>query len=406
MERARDLIALGDYEGAMGEYERLERRSPGDERALCGKALVFISRYDLDGALRCMARVVSGRPDAGYAHGMAGAILHELDRGEQALECCEAMLYFDPGEISAYVKKAQILSGMGREKECRDAIDECLGAAWSGRESPKEVRRLRLMKGRMDGGGPEFAYADGETFVPGMWELLDAALGPGGWGDGDEPDLEGAVRAGIADFEACMECLDGLAGRFPGAVAPLCMKGMLLSGEDRADEAAACYDAAIRISPGEMLAYSSKCDLLADAGDLAGVVECLGEAAGAEPADAENARMQEEMRDLLGSLERGGQYPDSEPFAGMAATAKWMAGRRSGLDAAAMANAALELIRGAAGAREGAPPGGSRFPPGLIGGPGRGPRVGEAPARGARGTGKRSGAAGRGRSRMRPGRRR
>ena len=318
----------------MREYESLEMRSRGDERALCGMALAHIGLGDPDGAIRRISDVVSSRPGAGYAHGMAGVVLQEIGRSEEALACYETMLSLDPGEISAYVRKAQILHRMGREKECRNTIDECLGAPWSGRESPKEVKRLRLLSGRLRGSGAKFTSADAETFIPGLWEMIDTAFGPGeNRAESAELDLEGAVRTGTVDFDECARFLDDLIERFPDSGAAWCMKGMLMADADRVKEALACYDGSIKISPGEMVAYANKCDLLADSGDRAGILECMEEAARARPADGENARLQKEMRGLYERLKRGERYPDPESFSSAATTARWAAAKRAGLDA-------------------------------------------------------------------------
>lgn len=329
-EKARGLIAGGDFEGAMREYERAEKRSPGDERALCGKALVFMSRGDPDGVIKCMTGVISRRPRAAYAHGISGAVLHETGLLNEALACYETMLLIDPGEISAYARKAQVLAETGREKECKDTIKACLDAAWSGRESPKEVKRLHLVRDRAASGAPiKFTSIDVKTFIPGLWELIETALGPGSsWRNaGGGLDLEGAVRVGIIGLKECEGYLDELVESFPDSAAAWCMKALLLADEGRADEAIACYERAMEADPGEVIAYADKCDLLADAGDRAAVLECMEKAFKAEPSDGESARLQREMRALYERLKGGEEYPRTESISTAAGVTRWVASK-------------------------------------------------------------------------------
>lgn len=327
-ERARDLIAGGDFEGAMLEYK--EGRSVDDERALCGRALVFLSRADIDGVIKCMTEIVSGHHRAAYPHGIAGTVMYEAGHLNESLECYNTMISLDPGEISAYVRKAHILAETGRNTECADAIKACMDAAWSGRESPKEVKRLHIIRDRVSSGAPvKFTSVDVKTFIPGLWELIETALGPGSsWrGAGDDLDLEGAVRAGVIGLKECEGYLDDLTESFPNSAAAWCMKAMLLADEDRIDEAIACYDSSIEANPGEIIAYADKCDLLADAGDRAAVLECMEKAFKAEPSDGESARLQRELRSLYESLKGGEEYPRTASFDVAAGVARWVASK-------------------------------------------------------------------------------
>ena len=327
-ERARDLIAVGDFEGAMSEYQ--SGQSLDDERTICGKTLVFLSRGDIDGVIKCMTEIISRYPQARYPHGIAGTILYQLGHLNEALECYKMMISLDPGEISAYVRKAHVLAEMGKEIECADTIKACLDAPWSGRESPKEVKRLHIIRDRVATGVPiKFSSVDIKTFIPGLWELIETALGPGSsWrGAGDELDLEGAVRAGVIGLKECEGYLDDLTESFPNSAAAWCMKGMLLADEDRIDEAIACYDSSIEANPGEIIAYADKCELLEDAGDRAAVLECMEKAFKAKPSDAESARLQRELRALYKDLKSGEKYPRTESFDIAVGIVRWVASK-------------------------------------------------------------------------------
>lgn len=359
LRRAQQLIAGGDYPAAMREYRAAEKRSPYDERVLCGKALAFMSDGRTDRAVSCMADASVSNPGAAYPHGVAGAAMHAQGSPGDALECYEMMLSADPGEAAAYVRKAQALADLGMEKESEAAIRACLGASLSGRESHKERKRLRVMGARLARGEPpRFRVSDSATFIPGLWELLDVLFGPEKPDPGEESDLQGIGIVGSGDFAGHMRAMDGPFGSLLGPAKALCIKGDLLMDEDRADEASACYDRAIKAEPGDMLAYSHKADMLEDSGDRAGALECLRAARAVAVRGSVNVMVQKDLRGLLDQLEDGQEYPESDAMSQAATRGFWAAGRRAG--------------PGAAPARQS----GGLFPPGLLDGLGGAPGSG------------------------------
>ena len=330
-ERARDLVARGRYDGAMRTYEKIAEASPRDERALCGMALVAMVRVQKDYVLTNMELALSVRPDAAYPHGIVGMVLHSDGRLDEALASYGRMLSADSGEASAYVRKAQILRSQGKEQECAEAIKSCLDAPLSGRESPKEKRRLREMGRRVASGEPPvFRFEDDGTFLPGLWEMLDVLFGPDSPGQKGEFDFDGVTLAGRGDYAECMASLDEIIATSQDSAA-WCMKGMLLSGEGSIDEALACYDRAVEAEPGEMLAYSNKAELLADRGDLDGARECLRTALDAKPSNQGAARLQYGLQAMCEYIERHGRHPGVDSISRAGEVGRWAAWRRAGM---------------------------------------------------------------------------
>ena len=357
-ERARGMIAEGDYDGAMREYEAAAKSSPYDERALCGQALAYMSRGQSQKVIECMADASVTNPGAAYPHGIAGMAMHQDGEFGEALTCYGMMLAADPGEAAAYVRKAQALLSMGRARECSDAIKACMSAPLSGRESHRERKRLRIMSARVaEGKLPRFWIDDSATFMPGLRELFGVLFGPEKPGPDDEADFWSARLVGTDDFARYESMLDAVLEQNPDSARTLCMKGMLLLDENRLDEAAACYDRAIEADPTDMLAYSVKADLLAYLDDREGALDCLRAAGGAPAKDAGNAVFQNDMRDVYEHLKDGQPYPEVEVFAAATALGQWAASRRS----------------------HGARPGrdGGLFPPGLLDGTGEQPGSGK-----------------------------
>lgn len=313
----------------MREYRAALKLRPGDVRALCGTALVHISRGLPDKVVESMTAVIAAEPRSAYAYGIAGAALHDSGLLDEALESYELAIAIDPGDVCARIRKAQALQGLGRPEESALAVRKCLGARLN-EMSPREERRLRSIAAGAASGAPVLRSADSEIFIPGLRALLEAAFGPDPGPDPDphsEISVEGALRTG-EHYDACMELADEVLAEFPDSARTWCMKAMLLSDDDRVGEALACYDRAVEAEPGEALAYSNKADLLADAGDAEGAARCLREALRAAPSGGGSARMQD-MRALLRMLEAGEPYPDSRSLGTAAATARWAAQKRS-----------------------------------------------------------------------------
>ena len=337
-EDAREWIALmiadGNLDEAMRECRTLEKEIPRDEHALCGKALVHMCRGQLDEALKCAYGVLGARPGAAYPYGIAGMIMEDRERFYEALCCYERMLAMNPGEAPAYVRKAQLFRFIDRELECQQAIKECLAAPLSGRESPKEKRRLREMGDAVKAGVPARLEAgDSGTFLPGLWEMIDVALGPDpGWavpGPHGEPDFDGATLVGRGDLKKYLAITDDYIKRHPYASDGWCTKGSLLIEDGRPGEAVACYDRSIELDPGETLAYSSKAELLVNAGEQNGALECLRVGIGVKPNDQSCAGLQENMRQVFKHVESGEPWPNVQSFSIMPNLIRWAAQRRS-----------------------------------------------------------------------------
>lgn len=330
-ERARLLFAKGNYNGASREYEKIAKESPHDERVLCGMALVSMARVQIDYVLVNMELVLSVRPDAVYPHGISGMALCDGGQLDEALACYERMLSMDPGEVSAYIRKAQILYSQGRKQECAEAIKACLGARWSGRESPKETRRLDELGRHVQAGEPPgFRFEDNGTFLPGMWELLDVLFGPDPPGPEGNLDFDGVRLAGRGNRAECMDGLDHIITTRQDSSA-WCMKGMLLSGEYHIDESIACYDRAIEAEPGEVLAYPSKAELLADKGDLEGALECIRTALDVKPSNPDAARLQCSLHTVYAYIKEHGKHPGVDSLSRAGDVGRWAAWRRAGM---------------------------------------------------------------------------
>ena len=330
LERARELIAKEDYDGAMREYKAAAKTSPYDERVLCGLALSFMHRGKSQKVIECMADATVSNPSAAYPHGIAGMAMHEEGEFGEALMCYNMMLAADPGEAAAYVRKAQVLMSMGRAKECIDTIKAGIKAPLSGRESHRERKRLRIMGARVSEGKiPRFWIDDSATFMPGLWEMFDVLFGPEKPASGDDVDFWDVRMAGTDDFTKYENMIDTVLEQYPDSAKSWCMKGLMLLDENRLDEAAACYDRAIEADPCEMFAYSIKADLLAYLGDRKGALDCLRAACDVPVRDANNTWFQNDMRDVYDHLKDGGQYPEFQIFVAAKIRGQWAASRRS-----------------------------------------------------------------------------
>ena len=370
--RAAKMAADGKPDKTMSEYKKAERQSPLDERVLCGMTLVYMWRGHDNKAHEYVDKLRAVRPDATYLHGITGMRWDEWWMRNVTLAChgfshgiegfqwnmhdvpikeYDKMLAADPGEVSAYVRKALILHFKGMEKECTDTVKACLGARWSGRESPKEKKRLREMGQSIEKNGRvAFKSHDSATFLPGLWEMLDVAFGPDQSSSEQKSDFEGIRLAGEGDLQECLEEAERDIEERPRSAASWYAKGMLLAEGGRIDEAAACYERAGELEPDKMLAYSRRAQLLADEGDAQGALECLNAALSIKPREYKQSRFKDELFDARDWLKAAGRWPPVRSSRIMGDMVRWAAGRRSKL--ASFGNSDPE---------------GPLFPPGLVG---------------------------------------
>ena len=347
--RAARTLAYGKIREAVREYEEIARKHPLNERAACGLGLASVCDGHYHDMLSLARRALLANPGAAYPHGITGTVHEDWYLLDDPLPHYERMLSADPGEVSAYVRKARLLQRDGKEKECAQAISDCLDADWSGRESPREAKRVREMGACADRGRRvEFKALDGAAFIPGLWEALDVAFGPDAGGT-DDPDYEGVRLAGRGDLRGCLARADRAIEGDSRSAEPWCIKGDLLAEDGRAAEAVACYDRAVEIDPDMARAHRGKAILLFDGGDREGAAECLRDALYTDP----DAEWSPDMRDLceaLDCLESGVGWPRATAERAAAERIRWAAGRR--------AKTRVEA--------DGAPGGRARFPPGLL----------------------------------------
>ena len=314
--RAARLVSDGEYEKALRIYESACEAAPRDERGRCGKALAFMLMDEQSKAAECMQGVADELPEAAYPHGVIGSIMEEAGDLDAAMICYDAMIELEPYEASAYVRKARILQDVGFDAECAREIENGTGACEFDWESPRSAERLGDIFGDVIAGRrPVFRASDTAAFMPGLRGLLDKAVGRG-LPARKYPDIGAFALAGSEERAEAIWMADQVLAEDPAAIGVLCLKGDLLADDGRADEARACYERAIGEKPGSMAGYEHKLILLQDAGDRAGIIECLDAAIGVAPDSEDDARGQESMRywrGVFGSDERAafGSFPNS-----------------------------------------------------------------------------------------------
>ena len=354
---AAKMLADGKPRKAMNEYRKAERHSPRDERVLCGIVLMYLWSGHSNKTREYAEKLYAVRPDAAYLHGALGMSWEEWRSYDRALKCYDQMLEADPGEVSAYVRKAMILRLNSMEKECAKTIQECLDASWSGRESPKEKRRLREMGQSIEKNGRvTFKVHDNATFFPGLWEMLDIVFGPDrATGAPDaELDFEGIRLAGKGDLQGCLEQAERAIKGQPHSTTPWRMKGMLLAEDGRVDEAIACYERAANIDSDDMTVCYDKAALLVDEGDIKGALKCIDGALDYELEDDRGFEMQKELAYVHEELKNFGEWPRPESLRAISGMIQWAAGRRV---------KSLGAKQRSSGRQASAEP---RFPPGLV----------------------------------------
>lgn len=301
--RAAQMVVGEMYYEALREYLAVFEAASDDERGYCGIALSLIMLDKQIDVMTVMGMAIANRLDAGWPHGVLGAIMQEQNSPDQAVECYDRMIRFDPSDASAYVRKAQILLEKGREKECTETVAECARVARLDKEPPRAVERLRELFDDIDAGRlPKFESKDEGVFMPGLRDLLDRAIGNDipYWGS----NTYATSLAGSDERARAVDRANKMIRLQPDSAENWCEKGVLLAEGGLADQARVCYERAIDMRPGMMVPYAEKATLFQDAGDLAGMKECLRAAIEAKPDDAINAEMQKGLRAWFNAMDR------------------------------------------------------------------------------------------------------
>ena len=318
---ANALLADGKREEALSVYEEAVRKSPDEERGYCGAVITLLALERFEEAVPHLERLIRLRPDAAYPLGMMGCVMEMTDRPGEALACYDKMIKIDGDEVFGRMRKSLVLLQMGQTGRADECMDELAAIGPSG-ASAKDIEK---MAGALEHASPRDAYDFDAELMPGMARMWETLVSPGP--DPDTPDalsLEevGGLAHASADpdedgdriramlllrdgrYEEAVECLDTVLRRQPDGVADLGMKGVMLEKAGRVGEALECYDRIIEVAPGEMMARQLKCQALARRGEAQNVLECYRAAMKSEPSDANDARIQKEMRAAYSELAR------------------------------------------------------------------------------------------------------
>ena len=322
--RRRKKAHRSNMQEALGLYEEAVRRRPEDERGYCGAAVALMATGRSGDAARYLERLIRLRPGAAYPRGLMGCVMESAGKMEEAAACYGKMVELDPDEMFGRLRKAVVLSMLGRDGQARECMDELFAAEPASGPAAEARDRISAM---LECDGPEEGGVNAEL-MPGLaaaWKTLvskgrdprrNIRKGRPGGGrktpapQGRDPRRAEAHRIKAMDMirrgehRKAIECLDAVLRLQPGGAADLGMKGMLLEKTGRVDEALECYERVIEAEPGEMMARRLKCGALARRGEAEKVLECYRAAMEAEPSDANDARIQEDMRAAYSELAR------------------------------------------------------------------------------------------------------
>ena len=222
------------------------RVRPDDEALAWSRLALVESRLEaLPDALSSYGRAVALDPAMPEAWNGRGNVLMRLGRLDEALESYDRALAVDPALVPGLTNRGVVLRELGRTEEAIESHDRALKLR-PGHVFSLNNRGVALM----DLGRTADALADFERAVALKRDYAEAWNNRGrALAAGSDP-LEGAGQA-----QDALDSFDRALSLNPGYAEALDNKGVLLVELGRGEEAAGCFDAAIRSAPRSVRSY-------------------------------------------------------------------------------------------------------------------------------------------------------
>ena len=287
---------LGDLEDAIACFDRALALDPDHAAAWSekGTALAILDRHAE--AAAALAEAIRLRPGEARLWLERAGILEALGRPDEALAACEQTLRLRPGDAEAMFLRAEVLVALKRDAEALAAWDAVL-ALGDLRTMNFHGRRMRILTG-------DFRRLKAQTSRAGVLERLgrpEAALDAfrRTLDEGVMRDASGAFVAALAASEAARDAyLAHLKGHANDPQAWRVAGNHFILAQ-RAAEALAAYEQAIRLAPDHPEGWYGKAEALFQAGRRVDAIAAYREALRVRPDySPASARMARVLREI------------------------------------------------------------------------------------------------------------
>jgi len=263
--RGATLHAMKRFDDALASYDRALALNPGDAQAFNNRGVTLKEMQRFEEALASYDQALALVPDFVDAWSNRGIALREVGRFDEALESLDTAIALQPRFADAHVNRGIVLQSMERSQEALDAYDYALSLnprfaqgyhnraltyyeleRW--REALADSQQAIRLR-------PDYAEAYawlGETLQEmKQFEASVKSYDVGirlGYETAELHERRSAALGELKQFDAALAAIDkGLAMKdYPVGQ---CVRGGVLLRMDRHDEALACYERAIAMTP-------------------------------------------------------------------------------------------------------------------------------------------------------------
>jgi tetratricopeptide (TPR) repeat protein len=241
VQRAEELLRLGDRAGAEALYRQAVEEAPGDINALHRAGVLAFQRGALEDSLALLGRAAAINPDEPVLWSDLGLVQASAGQAAEAVDSYDRALALRPGVAETHCRRADALRLSGRTDEALAGYDAAIAL------------------------DPAFAQA---------------------------LNNRGLALMALGRREEALASYDAVLAFRPDYVLALCNRGRALQEQGRRMEALESYDAALALKPGHLEALNNRGAVLQDLQWLPQALDSFDEALRLKPdfADALNNR--------------------------------------------------------------------------------------------------------------------
>lgn len=192
---ARLLADLGDYQGALAEYQRVAQIQPGEgKRQFREVARLYLETYDLDQAIAVWTKAMRDNPDNAAVFVEVGREFLGVQRAPEALDAFQQAARLRPDDPDVTMRLADALRQTGKSEEAERALLHLATHATDARDREQARNRLHAL------------YAELGT-VDRRIETLAATVAESPY-DQDAPQLLADLYLRTGDYVLGLEVID------------------------------------------------------------------------------------------------------------------------------------------------------------------------------------------------------
>jgi predicted O-linked N-acetylglucosamine transferase (SPINDLY family) len=265
-ERAAEHHRQGRLDEAEAAYRELLKTQPESAGVLLSLGVLQAQRQNLAEAAELMGLAAAADPGNVTAYMNRGNLLRALGRHQEALASYEQVLKINPGNVDALTNRGVVLLDLGQGEKALASYEAALTVVPGHREAG--LRRCGLLKGWGRLEEAQAGYAQVLAAFPDDVAVLFS---------------RGLVLAELDRIAEALASYDRALAIKPDYVEVLINRGIALTRLGRTTEALESYDRAVACNPGYAEAFNNRGALLADLGRYDAALEDYDRALAIKP---------------------------------------------------------------------------------------------------------------------------